>query len=79
MEDNKEKEMICIFCGDTLKGDWKYCPHCKSSQDKVKCFQCKKEISIQWKYCPHCTEKLNKSEPDIFNDANNWIKSILGN
>ena len=79
MGENKEKITICIFCGDTLKDDWKYCPHCKSSQDKVKYSQCKKEISVHWKYCPHCKIKLNKIEADIFNDANNWIKNILGN
>lgn len=78
MKDNKEKIVICILCGSTLEGDWKYCPYCKGSQSKVKCFQCKREISTHWKYCPHCKEKLNKSEPDIFNSANDWIKDILG-
>lgn len=79
MEYSEEKIVICIYCGGTLKGIWKFCPHCMGSQDKAKCSQCKKEVSIHWKYCPHCRGKLNKSESDIFNDANNWLKGILGN
>ena len=77
MGDNNEKIVNCIFCGGALKDDWRYCPHCMGSQEKVKCFQCKEEVSIHWKYCPNCREKLNKSEPDIFNTANDWIKNIL--
>ncbi|MGB9833304.1 MAG: zinc ribbon domain-containing protein [Caldisericum exile] len=49
-----EKEIFkCPVCGEEVKSDYLYCPHC-FTQLKNKCPNCQKIIEKDAKICPYC-------------------------
>lgn len=85
MESNTEYNVIFIYkckqCGKTLKGDWNFCPYCKTSVEVLNCYFCSREVRSIWSYCPYCKKELKtdlKNRQSI-DKCNEWLRDILKN
>ncbi len=43
----------CSNCGQTLRTDFKVCPHCGHARELL-CEKCQKPMASEWKVCPYC-------------------------
>lgn len=78
-EKNKVIELdYCEKCGRGLKDEWKFCPFCKTSVKTVPCPICREEIKSSWQYCPFCKGNAKNQINKTFNDANDWLRFVLG-
>lgn len=70
---------LCSSCRRALKGEWSFCPFCKTSVEVLSCFFCKREIKNSWSYCPYCTNEVREIDKQDYkvNKGNDWLRSIL--
>ncbi|MDW2975191.1 MAG: zinc ribbon domain-containing protein [Alphaproteobacteria bacterium] len=50
--------MICTKCGKEINKDFKLCPYCGESVNKLTCPKCNKELESDYNLCPYCGENL---------------------
>jgi len=56
--ENFAQRNCCFFCGEVIREDFKFCPHC-SEELYQKCEKCNKNFSKSFPLCPYCGEKIN--------------------
>ncbi len=63
-----EPEAFCVFCGEALDEEFRYCPHCgQGAEIMVKCERCGNAICLEagapYRFCPGCGERLQRPAP----------------
>ncbi len=54
----------CPVCGEEIKGDYMYCPHCFTQLMK-KCPECGRIIEKDMKICPYCGHIFENGEKGV--------------
>ena len=53
-----ETAETCENCGEIVRSQFSYCPHCGAHLKKT-CSKCDKPVASDWKTCPYCGAKLS--------------------
>lgn len=59
----REKKVVCVKCGATLKEGAKFCPECGEKQF-LACPQCGAKLNASDKFCPECGQSLKSTCPN---------------